>query len=303
MNIPSLFKGYIWLVNTIYRAHKISLAEINDRWVETDMSGGVEFARTTFNRYKDAIQDIFGIYIECDRKDGYRYYIGNRQTLQEDSLQNWMLSTLTVGNVLSESASMQNRILLEPISSDDSLLLTVIQAMKEYRKIQIIYHRYGASQTSCMLMDPYCVKLFHQRWYLVGKTEHGHLPILAFDRIEDIALQKSKFVMDKEFDANEYFSDSYGIVVSDETKVERIVLRAYGLEKYYLRDLPLHHSQREIADADDYADFECCVKPTADFKAKILSRGMWLEVLQPQGLADEICEWHQSAIDRYKKKR
>lgn len=63
MKIPALFKEYIWLVRTIYRARRISLVELNERWVETDMSGGVEMARTTFNRHKDAIQDIFGIYI------------------------------------------------------------------------------------------------------------------------------------------------------------------------------------------------------------------------------------------------
>lgn len=101
MKIPSLFKEYIWLVNTIRRARRISLAEINDKWVETDMSGGVEMARTTFNRHKDAIQDIFGIYIECDRKNGYRYYIGNPEVLEDDTVQNWMLSTLSLSNVVS----------------------------------------------------------------------------------------------------------------------------------------------------------------------------------------------------------
>lgn len=58
MKSPALFKEYIWLINTIRRAGKISLAEINRRWVCTDMSGGVEFARTTFNRHKDAIEDL-----------------------------------------------------------------------------------------------------------------------------------------------------------------------------------------------------------------------------------------------------
>lgn len=64
------------------------------------MSGGVEFARSTFNRHKDAIQDIFGIYIECDRKDGYKYYIGNENVLQEDSVQNWIISTMSVYNIM-----------------------------------------------------------------------------------------------------------------------------------------------------------------------------------------------------------
>ena len=64
------------------------------------MSWGVEFARSTFNRHKDTIQDIFGIYIECDRKDGYKYYIGNENVLQEDSVQNWIISTMSVNNIM-----------------------------------------------------------------------------------------------------------------------------------------------------------------------------------------------------------
>ena len=75
MTTYNKFKEYIWLVNTIYKARKITFAEINERWLETDMSEGVELARATFNRHKDAIEDIFGIYIECDKKNGYKYYI------------------------------------------------------------------------------------------------------------------------------------------------------------------------------------------------------------------------------------
>ena len=41
MTTPLLFKEYIWLVNTIYQARRITLEEINRKWVQTEMSGGV----------------------------------------------------------------------------------------------------------------------------------------------------------------------------------------------------------------------------------------------------------------------
>lgn len=88
MKIPTLFKEYIWLVETIQQAGRITFAEINKRWIKTEMSGGVDFSRTTFNRHRDAILDIFGIIIECDRKDGSKYYIENERILREDSVQN-----------------------------------------------------------------------------------------------------------------------------------------------------------------------------------------------------------------------
>lgn len=55
MKAYDVFKEYIWLVNTIRKARKISLEEINRLWRETDMSGGVEFHRTTFTRHRNAI--------------------------------------------------------------------------------------------------------------------------------------------------------------------------------------------------------------------------------------------------------
>ena len=42
MTTPILFREYIWLVNTIYKAGKISLSEINDKWIETDVSSWVD---------------------------------------------------------------------------------------------------------------------------------------------------------------------------------------------------------------------------------------------------------------------
>ena len=108
MTVPVLFREYIWLVNTIYKARKISLSEINDKWIETEMSGGVEFSRTTFHRHKIAIEEMFGIYIDCDRKDGFKYYIGNEYVLQENSVQNWMLSTLSVRFNLQKSIVILN---------------------------------------------------------------------------------------------------------------------------------------------------------------------------------------------------
>lgn len=88
MKTSELFKEYIWLLNTIHQAGKISFAEINAKWLRTEMSGGVDISRTTFNRHKDVIEDIFGIIIECDKKDGFKYFITNKFVLREDTIQN-----------------------------------------------------------------------------------------------------------------------------------------------------------------------------------------------------------------------
>ena len=301
MTTPVLFKEYIWLVNTIYKAKAISLGEINEKWVDTDMSGGVEFSRTTFHRHRIAIEEMFGIYIDCDRRNGFKYFIGNAHVLQEESVQNWMLSTLSVSSLLGESMTLHDRILLENIPSGGEKLKQVIKAMKESRQLSITYRRYGAEESRTFDLDPYCIKLFVRRWYLLGRFSDKGMATFSLDRIEKIVIKDEKFKIDEEFDAASYFDESFGVMVDERMKPEKVLIRAYGYEPYYLRDLPLHHSQREIKSTEEYSDFELHLKPTSDFKAKLLSRGEWIEILEPKSLAEEIVEWHQKAINRYKK--
>ena len=301
MTVPVLFREYIWLVNTIYKARKISLSEINEKWIETDYSGGVEFSRTTFHRHKIAIEDMFGIYIECDRKNGFKYYIGNEYVLQENSVQNWMLSTLSVSSLLAESMSLNERILLENVPSGGEKLKMLIKAMKESKKISITYRRYGGHATRTFDLEPYCLKLFGQRWYLLGRFADRGMATFSIDRMLEIKVSNEKFKFDEDFDAASYFSDCFGVMLDENSKPEKVLIRAYGYEPYYLRDLPLHHSQHEIQSTDEYSDFELRLKITSDFKSKLLSRGEWIEILEPKALVEEIVEWHQKAIDRYKK--
>ena len=301
MKTPALFKEYIWLVNTIYKAKRISLSEINAKWIRTEMSEGVEIARTTFNRHKDAIEEMFGIIIDCDRRGGYKYFIANEEVLAESTVQNWMLSTISVNNVISESLSLQHRILLENIPSEKGYLQQIIEAMKKNQRIAIQYKRYRSPSSNRFSIDPYCIKLFRQRWYVLGHFTNGNFGTFSFDRIENIEILDEKFKIDKNFEAKEFFSECFGIVQGVDVPAERVVLRAHTDEYYYVRDLPLHHSQKEIARGDDYADFEYYLRPTSDFIAHLLSRSSQIQVIEPEWLADEVYEMHMDAIKLYEK--
>ena len=302
MPSPTLFREYVWLVDTLKRVDGLTLREINERWLREEMSGGVELSRTTFNRPRDAVLDVFGVIIDCDRRNGYKYYISNRDVLDENSVQNWMLSTLSVSTLLSENLNIQNRILLENVPSGGTHLQTVIKAMKESLMISAEYRRYGAAEPKKFLMMPYCVKLFRQRWYALCRHRNGFFGVFSLDRFERVELSDTKFVIDPDFDAAEYFSECFGIVSEVNAPAERIVLRAYDSERYFLRDLPLHHTQKEISTEEDYSDFEIVMRPTFDFSSHLLSRGIMLKVLEPQWLADEIHEMHLQAVEMYEER-
>lgn len=301
MKAYSIFQEYIWLVSTIQRYGKLSLEEINQHWLKTEMSRGVAIPRTTFNRHRDAIVDMLGIIIDCDKRDKYRYYIANEEVLHEDTIQNWMLSTLSVNNLLAENRGVHNRILLERIPSDGEALHRFIEAMKLSVRIIVKYRRYGSDGYSMMYVDPYFVKLANRRWYAVVKhpDAEGNFFTLAFDRMLSLELTEEKFEYDKEFDPARWFKDCYGIVNDHDVLVERVVIRAFGREAYYMRDLPLHHSQREIERGEGYTDFELTLRPTADFFTPLLSRGSAIMILEPQWVADEVARLHREAAKLY----
>ena len=302
MKTYALFKEYTWLVNTLHRFGRLTLEEINQRWVRTEMSEGLPLARSTFNRHRDAILDMFGIIIECDRKDGFRYYIWNEEELEQESIQNWMLSTLSVNSVLSESKGVYDRIILEKIPSDGEFLHLFIDAMKRGVRVKVVYRRYGAdSPTSEMVLDPYLVKLINRRWYALVKFPEptGNMFTLAFDRIRSLEVTGEKFKYAKDFDPAGWFRDCYGIVRDPEVPVEKVVIRAFGKEASYMRDLPLHHSQRAISEGEGYTDFELTLRPTEDFFTPIVAKGAALKVLSPQWLADAICRMHREAVALY----
>ena len=307
MTVPSLFKEYIWLVNTIKRARRISFAEIQEKWLDTEMSGGVEFARSTFNRHKDAIQDIFGINIDCDRKGGYKYYIANEKVLREDTVQNWIVSTMSVNDVISDSKALHDRIVLQQIPCDE-YLETFINAMKRKVRVEVKYRRYESDNVTEVDFEPYCLKLFSQRWYVLAhfhrdatpeKEERDYYGVYSFDRMQEVSLTNVKFEVRDDFDAQDYFSECFGVFASESTPAERIVLRAYNKQRYYLNDLPLHHSQKVIGRGENYTDFEYYIRPTIDFCGHILSLANQLKVICPQSLADRIRQMAMDTLEMY----
>ena len=307
MTVPSLFKEYIWLVNTIKRARRISFAEIQEKWLDTEMSGGVEFARSTFNRHKDAIQDIFGINIDCDRKGGYKYYIANEKVLREDTVQNWIVSTMSVNDVISDSKALHDRIVLQQIPCDE-YLETFINAMKRKVRLEVKDRRYESDNVTEVDFEPYCLKLFNQRWYVLAhfhrdatpvKVEGDYYGVYSFDRMQEVSLTNVKFEVRDDFDAQDYFSECFGVFASESTPAERIVLRAYNKQRYYLNDLPLHHSQKVIGRGENYTDFEYYIRPTIDFCGHILSLANQLKVIYPQSLADRIRQMAMDTLEMY----
>ena len=297
MTISEQFQQYVWITETIYKARHITLEELNERWQETEMSGGLPMPRATFKRNRYAIEKMLGIIIECD--NDYRYYIENREVLRDNSIQRWMLDTISVECFISESLSLHDRIQLETMSYDEEMLRIATDAMKGGHRIIVHYRRYDCEQVKRHHVEPYCIKFYRHRWYLLGHYKSGNFSMFSFDRILDIDITEDKFEMEKDFDAEEFFRNYFGVIINGEGERQRIVLRAFGWERKSMHDLPMHCSQRELRRGDGYVDYEIITHTTNDLKGYILSRSKWLIVKSPQSYADEIKHELQETISQY----
>jgi hypothetical protein len=300
MKPSGIFKQYIWIINTIYRFKYITLQELNDRWMQTDMSGGIPMNRITFNRHRLAIEEMFDISIECQRKGGYFYYIANEEVFTDNNLQHWLLDSLSISNMLMESSSLKNRIMLENIPAGKEYLYPIISAMKQNHKMNMTYHKFGQVIGYTIPIEPYAIKVFKQRWYLLAKDYKRAQPsIYALDRIIKIEETEEPFEFPADFDTELFFKDCYG-VLSTNDEPQRIVIRAYAPLTNYLRTLPLHHSQKEINSTPEYSDFEFYLRPTFDFRQELLSQCDEVEVLEPASFREEIKKMIKMMLKRYK---
>lgn len=300
MRKTDTFKQYSWMVNTIYRAKKISRKRLEQLWIDDDLNERKPLSRTTFYRLRQAIEDMFGIIIKCDAKDHFQYFISNPEVLKDNSTQTWMLRTLTVNNVLIDSLSIKDRLVLEEIPEGLEYLQIIIKAIKSNHQLKMTHQSFDASEAKTMLIEPYCLKLFRQRWYLLGKTapNYNELRIYALDRIISLEETSQAFALDPDFHADEFFRHYFGAFINNEKPV-RIILRAYGKMIPLLRTLPKHHSQKEIKTTKEYADFEYFMAPTFDFRQEILREGSELEVLEPASFRKELSQETKMAFLRY----
>ena len=315
MKPAQIFHQYIWIINTLKAWHKLTLEELNQKWKADGVANGNPLQRSSFNRHRDAIQDMFGIIIDCEPRT-HKYYISNTEALGDDSIESWLFSTLTVHGVLADSAAVKERLVLENAPVGEQYLDIIIRAIRTNHRLRIGYQKFEAEGYE-KVVCPYALKLFHQRWYLLallstsgrsqGENDEEQMRIYALDRMTMVELTDEPFEMPVGFSAQTYFSEYFG-VLTNETPMVHVVVRAHKWMPNYLRTLPLHHSQRElqsgeITHADSsttaYTDFSFDIRPTSDFLGELLRHSDGIEVLQPLELREKMRQMIAETLKRY----
>ena len=307
-------RRHIWILSDLYQNPKgLTYKEFTDRWERSSQNIlGTSLPKRTFADCLRAIEETFGIQISSDARNGYRYRIVNREWLEKDNVKDWLLSAFAVNTLLLDSHELSERVMFEDIPSGNDYLLEVLKAMREDRVLAITYQDYYDKEPRDILLEPYCVRMFRQRWYVIGVMENeseqeepaeltnqGRIRRYALDRVVKLEQTYATFKMPQGFSVDSYFADAFGIIVEpEEYDVETIHLKVYDINhrREYLRSLPLHHSQREIEQTTNYSVFELRLAPTYDFVQVILAMGNEVEVLAPEYVR---CEIRKRVTDMY----
>ena len=287
--ISKTFNRYIWLLNTLLQHKQLSFEEINALWKESCLGNGTPLPLRTFHQHKNAVEELFGIEIKCNPSNGYKYYISTPDTLKNDSIRKWLLNSFTLSNMITAGHNMKERILFEDIPRGTEYLQTVIEAMQKSKELQIDYQQFYGHR-KIYNIQPYAMKVYHQRWYAVGYIkELGGIRNIALDRTLEMNLLDTPFKLPKNFNAKKYYANTVGIYVNEELNPVKVKIRAYGVQIEYLRSLPLHSSQKEsVSKHGEFCDFEYRLCLTPELSTHILAMGENVEVLEPVELREEI---------------
>lgn len=301
------FNRYVWLIDLIRRRGPIPFEDISHAWAHSSLNSGnsatqqeSKLPQRTFFNHIDAIFDTFGIEIKCDRSRGY--YLADSGDTEGAGVRNWLLESLSMNNLLSESRNMRDRILFEKIPSSQKWLPVIIDAMRDGTAIELTYQSFWRDEPNTFEVHPWCVKLFKQRWYMLAKSEGYDAPrIYALDeRMLDAVPLKKRLRIPAKFNAEEFFSHYFGVIAA-EGKPEFVDLKVDADQVRYFESLPLHASQEKIAEEEDFTVFRYCLVPTFDFKQELLGRGPSVEVLAPAWFREEIAEDIKEMTARYER--
>ena len=267
----------------------------------------VSLQRTNSKCYgKEPIKQVrlagFGLIIENEKGGQYYYYIQNADDLKdESSLRSWLFRTLSVSNMMLDSVCIKDKILLEEVHDGREYLPVILESLKKNIVLKMTYQSFCRDEANTFEMEPYCLKAFKQRWYLAGRSPYyDRIMIYALDRIHQLDLTDHSFEYPKDFKAENYFDDCFGIIADQNCDVETVKLKVSAGQAKYLNSLTLHGTQKEIERTDEYSIFTVRLRPTFDFQQEILSMGSDIEVLSPKWFREDTAERVKAMWNKYK---
>lgn len=178
----------------------------------------------------------------------------------------------------------------------------LVKAIQKKTVLDIHYQSFKAKVPSVMQMNPYKVKEFRNRWFLLCSI-HGEERemILALDRMKYVYENYRLPFQDPFFDVDSYFRPCIGVTRSLRDKPEQIIFRVSNRHAPYVISKPIHESQETIKQDERGATLSLFVIHNFELEKELLSYGDGITVLSPKRLRKTIEKRLRIGLEHYEK--
>lgn len=258
-----------------------------------DLNTGIR----TFQRDLENIRAIYNLDILFDFRRGVYYYDPDEHS--ESDLR--MVEALDLFNALKVSGNISGVIHFEKRRPQGTENLNgLLHAIRNRLQTEFTYSKFREDDTSQRVVEPYTLKEFRNRWYLLAVDHKDRkMKVFGLDRLSNLVISNRKFSYPRSFDAEDFFSHCFGIIVPEGEKPEEVILSFEPREGKYIKSLPLHSSQEIVADNGEELLVRLRLYITDDFIMEILSHGPKVKVIQPAGLVKIIRNACREATLKY----
>lgn len=261
-----------------------------------------EISSRTLQRDIEQIRIEFGTEIKYDRsKNGY--YIDEDLSNNSDSFFRFLELAATADILTQSLKEGKNTLRFISFESDGNLkgiehLKSILFAIKKRRKISFTHYNYWTGKQKQYLINPYLLKEYQNRWYVVGKIDSEQYRTFGIDRIENLEIKIEVFKLLKTEDPSRLFENIIGLTYSDR-KIEDVVLSFNPTQGKYIKTLPFHKSQQVMKDDKTALVISLQVIPNIELQQKLLMLGDGVKVIKPKWLANEVKASLRLALKQY----
>lgn len=287
----------LYLVVNKLRSSPASKSELLNLLQEHGLS--IEVA--TFERDKKTLKEDFGIQLVYDahlqkyklEEMDDRELAQLIQFLQFNQLSQALNANLSSSVKLLDYIDFENETLLKGIEH----LHQLIVATKNQLTISFKHYSFQSQKTHTITLNPYLLKQYQSRWYVVGQTSYGAVRTFGIDRISELEVSTDHFTVEK-LEIREKFSNCVGISAYAMPK-ELVQISFEISQKPYLNHLPLHASQKLIDENENEVIYEYHVINNFEFRQHILKYGAMAKVRSPKSLVKQIQKELSRAFKNY----
>lgn len=167
--------------------------------------------------------------------------------------------------------------------------------------LKIRYQHFHAVEPVELIIHPYFLKEYNNRWFLFGWTENvNRLENKALDRIESIRVTGGLYKENTCFDPEIFFSNIIGVTKLENKPVEKIRLLFSPERSPYVFTKKIHNSQEIIRRyADGKLLIELSLIVNKELRSLILGFGNDVEVIKPDSLRQDIKDLMEKALKQY----